>query len=140
MLARLSAVVLSVLVTATSAAFADQQYAVDGSDTFRIPGSPVGGDIAYTGVGELRSERLGTDTHFTTRVSYRRTVDGTSSRVTGTYETTISDGVAHDGADGDPDDLTILKQPFAVQLDRPTLRDLGALRAAIPFDFPSPII
>ena len=140
MFARLSIVVLTVLVMAVSTARADQQYAVDGSDTFRIPGSTVGGDIAYAGTGQLRAERHGNDTRFTTRVTYRRTVDGTTSRVTGTYETTISGGVAHDGPDGDPDDLTILKQPFAVQLDAPTLHDLGALRRTIPFDFPSPII
>jgi hypothetical protein len=140
MFARLSAAVLVVLVTAVSTARADQLYAVDGSDTFRIPGSAVVGDITYTGTGELRTERRGNQTRFTTRVSYRRTVDGTVSRVVGTYETTLADGVAHDGPDGDPDDLTILKQPFAVQLDAPTLRDLGALRSPIPFDFPSPII
>lgn len=140
MFARLFAVVLAVVLMAVSAARADQQYAVDGSDTFRIPGSTIGGDIVYTGTGQLRTERHGNQTRFTTRVSYRRTVDGTTSSVVGTYETTIADGVAHDGPDGDPDDLTILKQPFAVQLDAPTLRDLGALRTTIPFDFPSPII
>src|ERR1700722_14167377 len=140
MFARLTAVVLTVLVAAISTARADQQYAVDGSDTFRIPGSTVGGDIAYAGVGQLRSERHGNEIRFTTRVSYRRIVDGTATSVTGSYETTIADGVAHDGADGDPDALTILKQPFAIVLDAPTLHALAALRTAIPFDFPSPII
>jgi len=142
MFARLAAAVLIVFATTAATARADQAYAVDGRDTFRIPGNTVAGEVEYAGVGRLRAERSGNATRFTTRVEYRRTVDGTTTmHVTGSYETTISDaGAVHDGPDDDPDDLTILKQPFAVQLDTATLRDLSALRRTIPFDFPSPII
>lgn len=141
MVARLAAVVLAVFLTAMTTARADQAYAVDGSDTFRIPGSTLGAQVAYAGTGRLRAVHEADGTRFTTVVDYRRTVDGTTTRVSGSYATTISaDGVAHDGPDEDPDDLTILKQPFAVQLDATTLRDLSALRSTIPFDFPSPII
>jgi len=41
-------------------------------------------------------------------------------------------------ADHDPDYLTVLNQPFAVQLDAKTLNELRTLRATAPFDYPSP--
>ena len=36
----------------------------------------------------------------------------------------------------DPDYLTVLNQPFAVQLDAPTMRDLAHVKRPVPFDFP----
>jgi hypothetical protein len=44
-----------------------------------------------------------------------------------------------DEADADPEYLTILNQPFSVQLDTATMHDLHDLRSAVPFDFPSPM-
>jgi hypothetical protein len=141
MLPRLAAAALCIFLTAMATARADQEYAVDGRDTFHIPGTTTAAEVAYAGTGRLRAVRAPDGTRFTTRVEYRRTVDGTTSNVSGSYATTIApDGSAHDGPDGDPDDLTILKQPFAVLLDAATLHDLRALHATIPFDFPSPII
>ena len=147
MFARFPAIVLSLFVAAATvvavatAARADQQYTVDGRDTFRITGSTGGSDIAYAGTGRLRSVRVGSATRFTTTVEYDRTRDGTTTRATGSFETTLLPGGAQrDGTDADPDYLTILNQPFAVQLDLATLRDLRALAGAIPFDFPSPMI
>lgn len=141
MLVRFAAVVLCIFLTAMTTAQADEAYAVNGRDTFRIPGTTAGTDVAYAGTGRLHAVHEPGGTRFTTRVDYRRTVDGTTTQTSGSYATTIArDGSVHDGPDGDPDDLTILKQPFAVQLDATTLRDLSALHVTIPFDFPSPII
>lgn len=141
MFARIFAIVLALLVAFATAARADQQYAVDGHDTFRITGSAVGSEIAYSGTGRLRAVQVGGATRFTTTVTYDRTRDGATTRATGTFETTLlRDGTQRDGTDADPDYLTILNQPFAVQLDAATLRGLRALAAAIPFDFPSPIV
>ena len=141
MFARTFALVFTLLVAGTMAARADQQYAVDGHDSFRITGSAVGSDIAYAGTGRLRAVHVDGAIRFTTTVAYGRTRDGTTTRATGTFETTLyRDGSQRDGADADPDYLTILNQPFAVQLDAATMRDLRALATAIPFDFPSPII
>jgi hypothetical protein len=46
----------------------------------------------------------------------------------------MRDGTAHD-----PDYLTVLNQPFSVQLDAQTMRDLGHVKRPVPFDFPSPM-
>lgn len=44
-----------------------------------------------------------------------------------------------DRVDDDPDQLTVLNQPFAIQLDLPTLHDLAHLRSRVPFDASAPI-
>lgn len=44
-----------------------------------------------------------------------------------------------DRIDDDPDQLTVLNQPFAIQLDLPTLRDLAHLRSRVPFEANAPI-
>jgi hypothetical protein len=48
-------------------------------------------------------------------------------------------GAFEDRLDDDPDFLTILNQPFAVQLDAATLRDVRELRGRIPFAASSPL-
>lgn len=44
-----------------------------------------------------------------------------------------------DRIDDDPDQLTVLNQPFAIQLDLPTLHDLAHLRSRVPFEANAPI-
>ena len=51
----------------------------------------------------------------------------------------MPNGSFEDRVDDDPDFLTILNQPFAVQLDAPTLRDLRELRGSVPFAASSPL-
>lgn len=138
---RTAAIVLSLLVAGVAAARADQQYTIDGHDTFRVSGRNAGSEIAYTGTGRLRVAPTPSGTRFKTVIVYDRTKDGTRTHATGSFETTILDGGAQrDAADDDPDYLTILNQPFAVWLDAATLRDLRGFRGSIPFDIPSPII
>lgn len=48
-------------------------------------------------------------------------------------------GELHDSTDLDPDYLTVLNQPFAIELDAPTMRDLLHLRGRVPFSFPAPM-
>lgn len=48
-------------------------------------------------------------------------------------------GELSDQADRDPNYLTVLNQPFAIELDRRTLHDLFHLQGRVPFDFPSPM-
>jgi hypothetical protein len=48
-------------------------------------------------------------------------------------------GTVFDESDDDPDYLAVLNQPFSIQLDAPTMRDLHAVSQAVPFDFPSPM-
>ncbi len=51
----------------------------------------------------------------------------------------LASGEQRDEVSADPNYLTVLNQPFSVQLDRPTLHDLSHLRGRVPFDFPSPM-
>jgi hypothetical protein len=139
-LVRAAGFVLTLLVALAIAARADERYSVEGRDTVQVRGGGVGSEVTYTGSGRLTIERTSNGTRFTTVVDYARLADGTTTRSRATFQTTITPaGVPHDGIDGDPDDLTILNQPFAIQLDAPTLRDLRTLGGMMPFDFPSPL-
>jgi hypothetical protein len=48
-------------------------------------------------------------------------------------------GTFEDRTNEDPDFLTILNQPFAIELDPATLRDLRDLRGSVPFSAASPL-
>jgi len=125
---------------ALSVAQADQRYRVDGRDTYQIGGHDVRSEIAYSGFGTLRIEQKGRYRKYTAHVEYDRNDQGTLARSKASFESTISDGGEQvDGRNRDPDYLTVLNQPFAVQLDAPTLRDLSRLHGTVPFDFPSPM-
>jgi hypothetical protein len=126
--------------SAFSVAQADQRYRVDGRDTYQIGGHDVRSEIAYSGVGTLRIEQKGRNRKYTAHVEYDRNDQGTLARSKASFESTISAaGEQVDGTNHDPDYLTVLNQPFAVQLDAPTLRDLSRLHGTVPFDFPSPM-
>ncbi|MDQ2679650.1 MAG: hypothetical protein M3Y21_01315 [Candidatus Eremiobacteraeota bacterium] len=48
-------------------------------------------------------------------------------------------GELRDGSNSDPNYLSILNQPFSIELDSATLRDIARLRGNLPFALPSPI-
>lgn len=144
MSARLFVSVIGALVLSlTAPAWADapvQWYTIDGEDSYQIAGHAERTDIVYAGTQRLAIERQGNVTHFTATVSYERRESGTARHVTGIFSSKIlADGEQHDESDGDPDYLTILNQPFSIELDAPTLRDLRRLTRPVPFDFPSPM-
>jgi hypothetical protein len=88
----------------------------------------------------LAIQRQGNATRFTATVTYDRHEGSAATHATGAFSTKIlANGEQHDESDGDPDYLTILNQPFSIELDAPTLRDLRSLVRAVPFDFPSPM-
>jgi hypothetical protein len=135
-----SIALLVIVVCAAAIARADQSYHVDGSDTYQIGGHDVRSEIAYSGTQQLRIERRGAARRYIARVRYLRDDQGTHEHVTASFESTIlPSGEQRDGANNDPDYLTVLNQPFAVQLDSATLHDLSRLTGAVPFDFPSPM-
>ena len=51
----------------------------------------------------------------------------------------LPNGSFADRIDDDPDFLTILNQPFAIQLDAVTIGDLRGLRTRVPFNATSPL-
>jgi hypothetical protein len=135
---------MGMLVALTTPVLADapvQMYAIGGEDSFRIAGKDLRTQIVYTGTQRLAIERHGSVTRFTATVSYDRHEGGAATtHATGTFATEIrANGDQHDESDNDPDYLTILNQPFSIQLDGPTLRDLRSLTRAMPFDVASPM-
>ena len=123
-----------------SAARADQAYAVEGHDVFHDGNRDVRSETVYHGVQRLTVTRSGTATVYNAQVEYDRTGDGGRQHQRASFSSTLlPSGEQRDGPGSDPDYLTVLNQPFAVQLDEPTMRDLAHVRRAVPFDFPSPM-
>lgn len=134
-IALLAAVTLTV-----SAARADQAYTVDGHDVFRIGGGEVQSRTVYRGTQQLSIARDGQGTHYVARVEYDKLADGGKQHEHASFAATLlPSGDQRDGPAHDPDYLTVLNQPFAVQLDAPTMRDLAHVKRTVPFDFPSPM-
>jgi len=135
-----SIALLIFVVCAAAVARADQTYKVDGSDTYQIGGRDVRSVIAYSGTQRLSVRQVGKARRYYARAEYLRNDQGTHARVTASFESTIlPSGEQKDGTNNDPDYLTVLNQPFAVQLDDPTMNDLAHLSGSVPFDFPSPM-
>jgi hypothetical protein len=77
---------------------------------------------------------------FEARARYTRNgPDGRSSGEAVFVQIVQPNGAFEDRVDDDPDFLTILNQPFAVQLDSATLGQLRALRGRVPFSATSPL-
>jgi hypothetical protein len=134
---------VALLVALTAPVLADaptQMYTIGGEDSFRIAGKGMHSKITYTGSQRLTIERLGKVTRFTASVAYDRHEDGAATRATGSFASVIlANGDQQDESDNDPDYLTILNQPFSIELDGPTIRDLRSLTRPMPFDVPSPM-
>jgi hypothetical protein len=119
---------------------ADQAYAVTGRDTFRVGSGEVHSETVYHGVQRLTIARKGTTTTYVANVEYDREGDGGRQHQRASFTSTLlPSGEQKDGPAADPDYLTVLNQPFAVQLDAPTMRELRHVKRAVPFDFPSPM-
>lgn len=139
--ARVGSVALLIfLVCAVAVAQADQSYRVVGRDTYQIGGNNVRSEIAYSGHQTLSIAKAPGGRKYSAHVEYERNDQGALGRASGSFESTIaSDGEQKDGANNDPDYLTVLNQPFAVQLDAATMHDLASLHGSVPFDFASPM-
>ena len=129
---------------ATAPALADPQshsYTLDGSDAFRITGRQLQSLITYHGSEVLTYQSVAHATKYHATVTYVRNDGGNvTSRTHAAFELTMNAaGDVTDVQDADPDYLTILNQPFSIQLDGPTMHDLRNLARAVPFDFPSPM-
>lgn len=119
---------------------ADQRYVVSGNDSYQVGRSDLRTSITYNGTQQLSVSHSGSQTRFKAQVRYTREDQAGKVPARATFVQDMSpSGELHDRTDLDPDYLTVLNQPFAIQLDTPTLRDLQRLRGRVPFDFPSPI-
>lgn len=118
---------------------ADQRYLVSGRDSFSIGAGDIRSEVEYRGTQVLTITRRGGAMRYTAKVDYLRSDQGATSDATAEYVSDLMpSGEQFASADRDPDYLTVLNQPFSAQLDAATLADLRHLRAAVPFDFPSP--
>ncbi len=133
-------VALAVVCEQARVALADQRYTVSGADSYVIGAGDIHSDTTYQGVETLTTSRHGRTTRYDAKCHYVRSEQGEDTDAVSDYVSDqLPDGQVVDSADHDPDYLTVLNQPFSVQLDRGTLSDLRSLRGTLPFNFPSPI-
>lgn len=137
---RVAVVAAALIPSLTLIALADQRYGVAGEDTYRI-GRVVGETrITYHGIESLGIASDSQGERYVADVAYTRVDDGGKASVHGKFEQELlHDGTFEDRGDEDPDFLTILNQPFAVQLDVTTLRDLKRMQGTVPFAAASPL-
>jgi hypothetical protein len=136
-----AAVYLAILLAATLAcAQADETYGVTGEDVYRIGTTVPQTKIDYTGTQHLSVARDNNGARFVAEATYTRTDDSGKATVHARFVQQMSkDGSFEDRVDEDPDFLTILNQPFAIQLDPTTMHDLQRLRGSVPFEATSPL-
>jgi hypothetical protein len=137
---RLLAITVALALATAASARAGDTYDVSGNDTYQIGNNAQPTVISYSGTQDLAVARSNQDHRFVCDARYTRT-DGTSkvtmhARFVQEME---RDGSFDDMSDEDPDFLTILNQPFAIELDPHTLRDVRTLRGEVPFEATSPL-
>jgi len=137
---RIAVVVAALILSLTLNARADQRYGVAGEDTYRI-GRVLGETrITYRGVENLGIAADNQGRRYVANVAYTRIDEAGKATVHGTFvQELLRDGTFEDRNDEDPDFLTILNQPFAVQLDVTTLHDLEGMHGTVPFAAASPL-
>lgn len=131
---------LAALLTLGAPAAADQHYLVSGNDTYQIGQSDLNTSIAYSGMQTLIVRKEDGSKRFTAQAHYTRADAAGSVPAQATFVQIMTPaGELQDKTNLDPDYLTVLNQPFAIELDRSTLEDLLHLRGRVPFSFPAPM-
>ena len=137
---RVAVIAAALIPTLSLCALADQLYGVTGQDTYRVGKTLAATNITYRGVERLGIVPDSEGRRYVADVSYTRVDEGGKTSVHGRFvQELMHDGTFVDRRDDDPDFLTILNQPFAVQLDPTTLRDLERLQGMVPFEAASPL-
>ena len=137
---RIAAIAAALIAASTLNASAAQHYGVVGEDTYQIGRMPGGTHILYRGVERLDVENEDDGRRYEADADYTRVDESGKTAVRASFvQELLRDGTFVDRSDDDPDFLTILNQPFAVQLDRPTLRDIERLSQPVPFAAASPL-
>ena len=129
-----------IAIAAPAADAQTQVYSVDGSDAISIAGRAIASMITYDGTEELTFRPAARATLFHATVRYDKNTGAATTHERAAFALSMSpSGDVSNEQNADPDYLTILNQPFSVQLDAPTMRDLHGLTQTVPFDFPSPM-
>jgi len=120
--------------------FADQQYDVRGEDVYRVGSGPETSRVSYDGTQLLAVTHEGKQARYDAQARYqRRDAEGKSDARARFVQELLPNGTFADTLDQDPDFLTVLNQPFAVQLDAVTMHDLTHLHVQVPFAAASPL-
>ncbi len=128
------------LVAATAVARADESYTVSGTDTYRLGATATSTHIDYEGTQLLTTRLDGRGHRFVAEATYTRHDEAGKASVHARFVQEMNaDGTFEDRVDDDPDFLTVLNQPFAIQLDKTTLSDLHHLHGSVPFEATSPL-
>lgn len=115
-----------------------QRYRVTGSDSFQIGARELRNESAYDGTETLTVQKVPQGMRYTAKATYEKTDGRAVQAATATFVSLVGpDGREHDESGNDPEFLTVLNQPFNVQLDPQTLLDVRALSAPSPFTFSS---
>ncbi len=131
---------IAALLAAVRPAYADVHYQTTGEDVYRVESTGSVSRVSYNGTQVLSVTREGKNVRFRAHARYVRDAPGSRSAGEALFvQVLLPDGSFEDHTNDDPDFLTILNQPFAVQLDAATLRELRALRGRVPFDASSPL-
>jgi len=94
----------------------------------------------FNGSEQLQIAKTPTSTRYAVEARYTRSNQSGSTESQAHFVQELAPGGSFtDRENDDPDTLTILNQPFAVQLDSTTLSQLSRLRGSLPFDASSPI-
>jgi len=137
---RVAVVAAALTLALTPCALAAQLYGVSGEDTYRVGKALGETHIVYRGVERLEVLRTAAGRRYVATVTYTRLDESGKESVHGRFEQELlRDGTFVDGTDDDPDFLTILNQPFAVQLDGVTLHEIERLHGLVPFEAASPL-
>jgi len=137
LLARSSMAILALLLAAGPSE-SHQTYQVSGKDSYQIGARELRSDTLYEGKERLTIRKTAGGTRYSARAAYTKTDQGQDRSSVATFESIVlADGRERDTTSDDPDFLTVLNQPFAVQLDAQTLRDVRKLREPSPFAFTS---
>jgi hypothetical protein len=122
------------------AASADERYDVVGQDVYRVGQPATTSHVDYDGTQMLSVQRHGKEIRYVARARYGRVDASGKSEIVAWFVQDVSpNGAFRDRLDDDPDFLTVLNQPFAVQLDPVTMHDLRHLHASVPFNATSPV-
>ncbi|MHB8177005.1 MAG: hypothetical protein ACYDA5_07085 [Vulcanimicrobiaceae bacterium] len=127
------------LVAAAPKIASVRRYTISGSDIFTVGRQPAE-RVTYRGTQRLRITQVDRTIRFEATARYVRN-DGAGD-IPGTarfVQLLLPGDNFADRSNHDPEDLTILNQPFSIQLDRATLAQLYALKGSAPFALASPM-
>jgi hypothetical protein len=130
-----------VVLTGYNPASADLLYDLNGSDTLALGRAPISSSISYAGSELLSITHTQRNAKKVVVDANYRVSDGKSIIPATAHAEQILDEANSANAPvvEDPAYLTLLTQPFTVQIDLETLRQLQAMKSPMPFASVSPL-